>query len=184
MILMFVLVPAETDPLTKKRGGKWGAIWPSGAGGIEMVLALLAKVVAFHMWLPVIEVWKSCLQLAFSWPFLTISLEERVHAEFRNSLQVFLGVQGRCRCWSWCLRRSTCGAGCWGCFYRCFFGLVRSSWSLLSISARARVWCHRGGARAGGSNVGQRFDDLQNVRLAELLPNELADPLGLEQSKL
>ena len=142
-----------------------------------MVLALLAEVVAFHMWLPVIEVWKSCLQLAFLWPFLTISLEERVHAEFRNSLQVFLGVQGRCRCWSWCLRRSTCGAGCRGCFYRCFFGLVRSSWSLLSVSARARVWCYRGGAQAGGSNVRQRFDDLQNVWLAELLPNELAGGL-------
>ena len=51
---MFVLVPAETDPPTKKRGGKYGAVWPSGADGIEIVFALLAEVVAFYMWLSVI----------------------------------------------------------------------------------------------------------------------------------
>ena len=158
----------------KKRYSKWGAVWPSGTGSIEMVLALLAEVVAFHMWLSVIEVWKLSLQLAFLWPFLTVSLEERVHAKFYNSLQVFLGVQGRCRCWNWYLRWNTCGTGCRGCFYQCFFGLVRSSWGLLSISVRAGVWCHRGRAQAGSSNIGQKFDDLQNVWFTELLPNKLA----------
>ena len=120
----FVLVPAETDPPIKKRCGKRDAIWLNGAGGIEIVLALLAEVVAFHMWLPVIEIWKLCLQLAFLWLFLTIFLEERVHAEFCNSLQVFFGVQGRCKCWRWCLTQSICSAKYRSCFYWCFFGLV------------------------------------------------------------
>ena len=57
----FMLVLAETDLPTKKRGSKWGAVWPSGASGIEIILALLAEVVAFYIWLCVIEIWKSCL---------------------------------------------------------------------------------------------------------------------------
>ena len=52
----FVLLPAETGPPTKKRGGKWDAVWPSDASGIEMILTLLAEVVTFYMWLSVIEV--------------------------------------------------------------------------------------------------------------------------------
>ena len=52
----FMLRLVETDLPTKKRGGKWGAVWFSGIGSIEMVLALVADVVVFYMWLPVMEV--------------------------------------------------------------------------------------------------------------------------------
>ena len=76
LTLIFELVWVVTDPPTKKRSSKWGAVWPSSASSIEINFVLLAEVIAFHLWLSVIEVWKLCLQLAFSWSFLMIFLEE------------------------------------------------------------------------------------------------------------
>ena len=46
---MFLLVPVETDPLTKKKSGKLGTVWPSSVGSIEIVPTLFAKVVEFYM---------------------------------------------------------------------------------------------------------------------------------------
>ena len=39
----------KTDLSTKKKGDKYGIIWPNGTGGIKMIIILLAKVVVFHI---------------------------------------------------------------------------------------------------------------------------------------
>ena len=44
---------------------KCGIVWLGGTGDIKIVFALLAKIIVFYIWLPIIEVLKSCLQLAF-----------------------------------------------------------------------------------------------------------------------
>lgn len=44
-----VLVPTGTDPSTKKRGCKESTVRSSSFGGVEMILALLAKMVALHV---------------------------------------------------------------------------------------------------------------------------------------
>ena len=49
-------MPAEADPATKELNCKWDAVSASGAGGVKMIFALLAEVVALHVGLPDIEV--------------------------------------------------------------------------------------------------------------------------------
>ncbi len=51
-----VLVPTNADPTTKERGCKGCAIATLGAGGVEVILTLLTKVVTLLMKLPKVEV--------------------------------------------------------------------------------------------------------------------------------
>ena len=42
-------MPADTDPLIKKKDGQSGVIRPSSTGCIKIVFALLAEVIAFYI---------------------------------------------------------------------------------------------------------------------------------------
>ena len=44
-----VLSSSEADGTTEKSGGEGGIIHPCGAGGFEIILTLLTKIVAIHM---------------------------------------------------------------------------------------------------------------------------------------
>ena len=68
ILLTLVLVPTKVDPTMKERSCKRGTVGAGGAGGSEMILALLTEVVAFHMRLPIIEIGQRSGNLAFSCP--------------------------------------------------------------------------------------------------------------------
>ena len=69
----------------------------SGTGGGKMILTLLAEVVALHVRFSMIEVRESGFErtLLRAWFRATcLSLEEQIHAESCDFLEVFLGVSG------------------------------------------------------------------------------------------
>lgn len=51
-----VLLPAEVHPITKEQGCKRYALVALGSSSLEMVLALLTEVVAFHVRVPIVQV--------------------------------------------------------------------------------------------------------------------------------
>ena len=63
-----VLVPTKADLTMKEQSCKRGMVGAGGAGGSEMILALLTEVVAFHMRLSIIEIGQRSGNLAFSCP--------------------------------------------------------------------------------------------------------------------
>ena len=54
--LGLVLLPAEVDPIPKKRGRKENTLGPRGTGRVEMVFALLTEIVALYMQVSIILV--------------------------------------------------------------------------------------------------------------------------------
>ena len=66
LVPTLVLAPTKADPTAKERSCKRGAVGAKGAGGIDMILALLAEVVTLHMGLPIVEIGEPSLQVAFS----------------------------------------------------------------------------------------------------------------------
>ncbi len=44
-----MLLPAEVDLISKKKGRKQNSVWPDGFAGGKIVFILLGKVVAFHV---------------------------------------------------------------------------------------------------------------------------------------
>ena len=58
-------MPTKADPTAKERSGKGCAIEAGSAGGIEVILALLAEVVKLHMGLLIGDIKELSLQLAF-----------------------------------------------------------------------------------------------------------------------
>lgn len=56
-----VLMPAEADPIAKKRSRKWGTIKASGTSSSEIILTLLTEVVAFYVRLTIVKVRESSL---------------------------------------------------------------------------------------------------------------------------
>ena len=88
---MLVLMPTKADPITKEQSCKWGTVGASGAGGIEMILAILGPFL-----------------LACAFGTIGLSLEEQVHAEHSHHLEGFLSVLGGSyggdwtSCITWC----------------------------------------------------------------------------------
>ena len=72
-----MLVLTKADPITKERSCKRGTVGASGAGGIEMILAVLGP-----------------FSLACGFGTNGLSLKEKIHTEHCHCLKVFLGVLG------------------------------------------------------------------------------------------
>ena len=88
-----VLVLTKADPDTKERVGEECFIGASGISSGKIILTLLAKVVALYVRYSMIEVRELGFKRIFlrAW-FLAICLrlEEQIHAEFCDFLEVFL----------------------------------------------------------------------------------------------
>lgn len=61
-----MLILVKTDLAIKEKNGKKYLVSTNGTGSGKIILALLTKVVAFHMGFTMIEVW----ELGFEWTFL------------------------------------------------------------------------------------------------------------------
>lgn len=53
-----ILSPSEVNAPAEKRDGKRGYIEAGGPSRVEMILTLLAKVIAIHMKFSEIEIWE------------------------------------------------------------------------------------------------------------------------------
>ena len=106
----FILMPTKADPTTKEQSGKRCAIEAGSAGGIEVIFTLLAEVLTFHIELLILEIGEPSLQLTFSvaYRFRTtaLTLEERIHAELHDLLQIFFNVLCRSGGRNWCIWRT------------------------------------------------------------------------------
>ena len=60
---LLVLLPAEADPVPKEKRGKGNLGKSCSSGGSKVVLTLLTKVVAIHVGLSAVYVWRAGLQL-------------------------------------------------------------------------------------------------------------------------
>ena len=91
-----MLVPTKADLTAKEQSYKQDAIGAKDTGGIDMILALLAEMVTFHIGLSIVEIGEPSLQVAFlaACEFWTtiLTLEKQIYAEFCDLLQVFVGV--------------------------------------------------------------------------------------------
>ena len=54
LVPKFVLVPAEADRPAEEQGCKRDTVGAGSTGGLEMVLTLLAKLVAIHVRFPIV----------------------------------------------------------------------------------------------------------------------------------
>ena len=92
-----MLIPTKADPATKEKSGKKCLVRASGTGGSKMILTLLTEMVVFHVEFAMVEVWEPGFEGTPSraWFQATcLRLEEQIHTEFRDSLEVFLDVSG------------------------------------------------------------------------------------------
>ena len=146
-----MLVLAKADPATKERGGKECSIRANGTRGSKMNLTLLAKVVALHVEFSMVEVRESGFErtLSRAWFQATcLRLEEQVHAEFFDSLEVFLGVSGGSQSkdwsiWGWGIRRSHITWCRSPFFWACgLLWLTGTNRAWCNVLLRARASCH------------------------------------------
>lgn len=72
----FMLVPSLYHRSSEERGGKKNAVRPVSPGGLEVILALLAKAVTIHVRVPVIEVREPSFEGLFAGPSSLVPLEK------------------------------------------------------------------------------------------------------------
>ena len=151
------MVWAKVDLATKEKSGKRCLVRTSGTGAGEMILTLLAKVVALHIRFTMVKVREPGFERTPSraWFWATrLRLEDRIHAEFCDSLEVFLSILGGS--WSgnwssqgWGIRRSHI-TWCKSPFFRAceLHGLAGTNRAWWNFFLRARALCYFCGAES------------------------------------
>ena len=167
--MTFELRPSYANIPTKKKSCKKGSVGPDSPRGLKMIFTLLAEVVAVHMRFTIIYIRHLSFKGLFALLWRLARHLVRLQVSLHESFEQFIG---RGRSGSRSPRDSrgmsgsiaAFGGGSW--WTSC--ELIFTAWRRVTARTATRAW--------SGHSLVERWE--------LLLPNGLADPLGLELLEL